>query len=307
MGGGLVVTQGTHTFGDVVGATGGPGSSAIRLRGASSSTEPQSETVTFLRAWNEASHALVLAHDATLFIVPRDAPSDLAADRIIRADNPRLAYAQVVRDYLVGPREPGIAPTAVVEEGAILADDVIVEHFAVIESGVKVGPGSTVGSHAVLKKGVTLGAGCRVGSHTVVGTQGFGYEFDDDGNPILIPHLGGVVIGDDVEIGNHVSIAQGTIDPTVIRSHVKIDDCVFIAHNVQIDEASYIIAGAEISGSVTIGKRVWISPEVTVINKVSIGDDALVGIGAVVTRNVPENTVVSGVPAKILRERHPRT
>ena len=85
---------------------------------------------------------------------------------------------------------------------------------------------------------------------------------------------------------------------------VKIDDCVFIAHNCFVDEASYLIAGAEISGSVTIGKRVWVSPEATVINKVSIGDDALVGIGAVVTRNVPANSVVSGVPAKVLRDRY---
>ena len=66
-----------------------------------------------------------------------------------------------------------------------------------------------------------------------------------------------------------------------------------------------MIAGAEISGSVTIGERVWISPEVTVINKVSIGDDALVGIGAVVVRDVEANTVVAGVPAKPRGQRHP--
>lgn len=293
-----------HTFGDVVASRGGPSANARSLRGVSSSGDPQPGTVTFVRVWNDDSATMVQQHVDTLFIVPNDAPDDLPVDRTIRATNPRLAYAQVVRDFLAPAPEPSIASTAVVEDGAQLADDVSVEHFAVVEAGATIGPGTVVGSHAVVKKGVQIGANCRVGSHTVIGTQGFGYEFDDDGSPILIPHLGGVLIGDEVEIGNHVSIAQGTIDPTTIRSHVKIDDCVFIAHNVQIDESSYIIAGAEISGSVTIGKRVWVSPEAAVINKVSIGDDALVGIGAVVTRNVPANTIVSGVPAKVLRERH---
>lgn len=298
------MSQPLHTFGDVVSAWGGPPSSQHPLRGVSALSEPQPGTVTFLRTWNDQSGQLVVDHPQTLFIVPQDAPASLPAERVIRADNPRLAYAQVVRDFLMPRRHGSVASTAVIEDGAMVAEDVIVEHFAVIEAGAQVGSGTIVGAHAVLKSGVIVGESCRIGTHTVIGTQGFGYEFDDDGAPILIPHLGGVVIGDDVEIGNHVSIAQGTIDPTRIRSHVKIDDCVFIAHNVQIDEASYIIAGAEISGSVTIGKRVWVSPEATVINKVSIGDDALVGIGAVVTRNVPQNTVVSGVPAKVLRERH---
>jgi UDP-3-O-[3-hydroxymyristoyl] glucosamine N-acyltransferase len=101
-----------------------------------------------------------------------------------------------------------------------------------------------------------------------------------------------------VEIGVHCSIAQGTMDPTRIDDYVKIDDCVFIAHNVSVGEGSYVIAGAEISGSVDIGRGVWISPEAAVTNDVTIGDGALVGIGAVVVRDVEPNTVVAGVPAR---------
>ena len=121
---------------------------------------------------------------------------------------------------------------------------------------------------------------------------------DDMGVPVRIGHRGGVVIGADVEVGAHVSIAQGTIEPTVIHDHVKIDDCVFIAHNVTVGRASYVIAGAEISGSVTVGERVWISPEATVINGVTIGDDALVGIGSVVVKDVRDGDIVAGVPAR---------
>jgi UDP-3-O-[3-hydroxymyristoyl] glucosamine N-acyltransferase len=292
------------TFGTVVAGFGGPGTSTIPLRGVSSSTDPQPGTLSFMRAWGESSRDVVETHDQTLFLVPQDAPDDLPQDRVVRVEGPRLAYAQAVRTYLAPPPPAGVSPHAVVGDGVQLGKDVSIGHFSVIEEGVVIGDGTVIDSHVVLKKGVVIGARCRVGAHTVIGTAGFGYEFDDSGRPILIPHLGGVQIGDDVEIGNQVSIAQGTIDPTVIRNDVKIDDCVFIAHNCFVDEASYLIAGAEISGSVTIGKRVWVSPEATVINKVSIGDDALVGIGAVVTRNVPANSVVSGVPAKVLRDRY---
>ena len=221
------------------------------------------------------------------------------------AANPRLAYALAVRDCLRDEAEPEVAPTAAVSDGAKIGDRVSIGHFCVIEDGVEIADGAFVDHHVVLRTGVRVGERTRIGSHTSVGGPGFGFEMDDEGHPVRLGHMGGVVIGSDVEIGSHVSIAQGTIEPTVISDHAKIDDCVFIAHNVHVGKSSFVIAGAEISGSVTIGERVWISPEVTVINKVSIGDDALVGIGAVVVRDVEANTVVAGVPAKPRGQRYP--
>jgi UDP-3-O-[3-hydroxymyristoyl] glucosamine N-acyltransferase len=84
---------------------------------------------------------------------------------------------------------------------------------------------------------------------------------------------------------------------------VKIDDHVFIAHNVEVGENTLIIACAEISGSVTIGRGVWIGPNASIRDKVTIGDKALVGLGAVVTKNVVDNAVVAGNPAKFIRNR----
>ena len=294
------------TFADVAQALGQELDNVTEVHGVSASSAPRPNTLSFVRQWSEDAAATVAGNPDTLFIVPDGAvPGPTPGSNVVTAANPRLAYALAVRDCLRDDAEPGVASTAAVSDGAKIGDRVSIGHFCVIEDGVEIADGAFIDHHVVLRTGVSVGERTRIGSHTSVGGPGFGFEMDDEGHPVRLGHMGGVVIGSDVEIGSHVSIAQGTIEPTVISDHAKIDDCVFIAHNVHVGKSSFVIAGAEISGSVTIGERVWISPEVTVINKVSIGDDALVGIGAVVVRDVEENTVVAGVPAKPRGQRYP--
>ena len=293
------------TFAEVIAALGGSSDDATPITGVSASSDPRPETLSFMTRWTPDSQAIVERHPTTLFLVPDDAPVNGTPSNAFPVERPRLAYALALRDVLHQDGPPSIASTAVVDESAQIGEGVAIGHFCVVEPGVVIGAGTRIDHHVVLKTGVELGRDVRVGSHTSIGGHGFGFEMSDGDVPVRIGHRGGVVIGDDVEIGHQCSIAQGTIAPTRIDAHVKIDDCVFIAHNVQIGRSSYIIAGAEISGSVTIGERVWISPEVTVINKVTIGDDALVGIGAVVIKDVEPNTVVAGVPAKPRGPRHP--
>ena len=290
------------TFADVICGLGGDSSSPLPLNGVSASTDPRPATVSFVRRWTPQSSALVTGNPQTLFIVPMEA-AGTPGGNLVAVLNPRLAYALAVRDFLQPVLPATRSPLAFIADGAELASGVSVGHFAVIEDGVVVGPGSVIDHHVVLRTGVQIGARTRIGSHTSIGERGFGFETDDAGRPIRIGHMGGVVIGDDVEIGVHCSIAQGTIEPTRIHDHVKIDDCVFLAHNVSVGENSFIIAGAEISGSVEIGRDVWISPEVAVIQKMKIGDGALVGIGAVVVKDVEAHTIVAGVPAKKMGDR----
>lgn len=271
------------------------------VRGVSSAFRPRANTLAFVKAWSAELGTLVATHADTVFLVPEGQATD--QPHAIQVTNPRLEFARVVRDLLAQPPAPEIASTAVIGPDARLGRDVSIGHFTLIEDGAVLGDGVSIGSHCIIRGGVTIGDRSNLASHVSVGGSGFGFEVEADGVPVRIHHLGGVEIGADVEIGQHVSIAQGTIEPTRIADQVKIDDCVFIAHNVQVGEAAFIIAGAEVSGSVTIGQRAWISPEATILNQVVIGDDALVGIGAVVIRDVPSNTIVAGVPAK---ERGPR-
>jgi UDP-3-O-[3-hydroxymyristoyl] glucosamine N-acyltransferase len=291
------------TFADVARRFGADLPDTVPVHGVSAADRPVPETLAFVTRWTDERGALVRDHPRTLFLVPEDAP--VAGDNVVRVANPRLAYALAVRDLLGAGQQRGIASTAQIDPAAVVGENVTIGHYTVLEGGVVVGDDSFIDSHTVIRTGVTIGRNAKIGSHVSIGGPGFGYETEEDGTPIWIAHVGGVVIGDDVEIGSHTTIAQGTIDPTRIGDHVKIDACVFIAHNVQVGESSFLIAGAEISGSVTIGDRAWIAPEVSIIQKTVIGDDALVGIGSTVIRDVPPNTVVAGAPARPLGPRHP--
>ena len=102
-------------------------------------------------------------------------------------------------------------------------------------------------------------------------------------------HLGGVKIGNEVEIGALNSIARGTLNDTIIENGVKTDNLVHIAHNCYIGCNSLITACVELSGGVIVGKNVWIGPNSSVLEKIKIGDNAFIGIGSVVTKDVDTN------------------
>lgn len=131
--------------------------------------------------------------------------------------------------------------------------------------------------------------------------MGFGYEKNEQGDYEVLPHIGNVIIKDNVEIGNNNCIDRAVLGSTILHKNVKVDNLVHIAHGVVIDENSLIIAHAMIGGSTEIGKNVWVSPGALIINKLKVEDNSLIGMGAVVVRKVDKNTVVAGNPAKYLK------
>lgn len=283
------------TFSEIAHALGGACSLTTEVSGVSSSRSPEPGTLSFVRQWTREAEDVVASNPDTLFLVP---VGTSAQANTIQVANPRLSYALVLRDHLTAPAAKTVEATSFIDAGALIGANVSIGHFCVVEDGVKIDDDVVLDHHVVLRSGVHVGPRTRIGSHTSIGGPGFGFEMDHRGTPVRIGHRGGVRIGADVDIGAHVSIAQGTLEPTRIHDHVKIDDCVFLAHNVRVGRASFVIAGAEISGSVTVGERVWISPEAAVTNGVTVGDDALVGIGAVVVNDVSPGDIVAGVPAR---------
>ncbi|PKM30375.1 MAG: UDP-3-O-(3-hydroxymyristoyl)glucosamine N-acyltransferase [Gammaproteobacteria bacterium HGW-Gammaproteobacteria-11] len=215
---------------------------------------------------------------------------------ILVSESPRLAFIKAL-DFLV--REIGFSSWS---HPAIIDPTASIGRNVVIENGCVVGANSIIEHNVVLHSGTRVGQNSRIRSCSSIGGDGFGFERMPDGIPLRFPHLGGVIIGNNVEIGSCTAIARGTLSDTIIEDEVKIDNLVHIAHNCLIKNGAFIIACAEISGGVEIGKNAWVAPNSCTHQKISVGDGAIIGLGAVVTKNVPSFTVYAGNPAKKLRD-----
>lgn len=231
-----------------------------------------------------------------VFFVPMDFEAQSINKTIyVKVNNPRVVFIQAL-DYLVN--KIGFAhfsESAQIHPSVKMGQNVIVENGCIIEEGV------VLEHNVVVQAGTKIGKFTRVRTNASIGGDGFGFERLDTGEVIRFPHLGGVVIGEYVEIGANTCIARGTLSDTIIKDHVKIDNLVHIAHNCVIEESVFITACAELSGGVIVGRNAWIGPNASVIQKLEIGANSLVGIGAVVTKSVQDGTVCAGNPAKFIR------
>lgn len=239
--------------------------------------------------------AVICARD---FEIPQD-----TSVAFIPVSNPRLAFIRVLRAFAPEPRGEGIDPTARIGAGCKLGAGVSIGAYAVIGDNVSIGDGTEIRHHCVIADGTVIGEGCVIKSHGAIGEEGFGFEADEAGHPVHMPHLGRVVIGDDVYLGNFVTVIRGALGDTRIGNHVKIDDHVHVAHNVAIGDDTIITACAELSGGVDVGRNVWLAPNCSVVQKIKIGDDAFIAIGAVVTKDIEANQVAMGSPARSIKKR----
>ena len=167
-----------------------------------------------------------------------------------------------------------------------------------------IGQDTTIGQNTILHPHVTIydrvriGARCQINSGTVIGADGFGYERNEKGELEKFPHLGGVMIEDDAEIGANTCIDRGSVGDTIVRSRARVDNLVHVAHNVEVGEDSAVIALTMLGGSVRVGPGAWIAPGAVLMNQIAIGAGGTVGLGAVVVKDVAEGQTVMGAPAQ---------
>ncbi|HZM15276.1 MAG TPA: UDP-3-O-(3-hydroxymyristoyl)glucosamine N-acyltransferase [Candidatus Krumholzibacteria bacterium] len=258
--------------------------------------------------------ALKHSRAAAVLVTPQE-----SVDRpAVRVGDPALAFSLVLRRFseataLSIPR--GIHPTAVIDPSVRLGDEVAIGAHVVLESGVEIGDRATLLPGTVLRRDSRLGADCfihpnvtiypstRIGDRVIVqagaviGSDGFGYVREHD-TLHKVPHLGHVVIEDDVEIGANACIDRATTGTTTIGRGTKIDNLVQIAHNVKIGRTSVLCAQVGISGSTEIGAGVKLAGQAGVVGHIHIGDGAVIGAQSGVIGSVPAATTVSGYPAR---------
>ncbi len=229
-------------------------------------------------------------------------------------ESPRKAYfvllslAERQRTFVPGIHEqaivdPGASVHASASVGAlvIVEEDVVIEAdarilpFCYIGPGCRIGKGATLMPGAVLVQDVTLGAGAFVHSGAVLGADGFGFVWDGS-RQVKIPQVGGVCVGDQVEIGANTAIDRATSGLTVVADDVKIDNLVQIGHNSTIGAHTVIAGQVGVSGSVTIGERAIIGGQAAFADHVSVGNDVALAGRAGVIGDLPDPGQYFGLP-----------
>ena len=227
-------------------------------------------------------------------------PKD-ARQQLIFLDNPRYAFVKIMNQIYNKKNTAGVSASSVISETANIGSDCYIGDYTVIGDDCIIGDNSMIGSRVSLQN-------CRSGNNSIIqsgvtiGEDGFAFERNADGELERFPHIRGVKIGDNVEVGANTNIARGSLSDTIIGNGTKVADMVHIGHNILIGKHCQIAAGTAIGGSTKIGDMCWTGLNST-LRKVHVGNNVIVGCGAVVLHDVPDGDIVAGVPAKSIKDK----
>jgi UDP-3-O-[3-hydroxymyristoyl] glucosamine N-acyltransferase len=237
---------------------------------------------------------------------------------LIRVPDAYSAFATLLSKYqelktqqLTGIQQPSyISPTVVMGDNifvgafAYIGDNVTLGNNVKLFPGVVLGDNVTIGDNSILNAGVKIYVDCVIGKNvtihagTVIGSDGFGYAPQPNGSYKKVPQIGNVIVEDFVEIGANTTIDRATIGSTIIRTGVKLDNLIQIAHNVEVGANSVIAAQAGISGSTKIGKNAMVGGQVGIVGHLTIADGTKINAQSGLTKSVKEpNKAFNGSPA----------
>ncbi len=175
----------------------------------------------------------------------------------------------------------------------------IIGHNSIIESNVHIGKNCIIGNNVIIKNSL-IGKNVRILDGSVIGKKGFGFFPNKKAN-LRYPHIGMVIIHDNVEIGCNNTIDRGSISNTIIGTNTFLDNQVHIAHNVNIGKNCIITGQVGIAGSASIGDNVMIGGQTGISGHIKIGNNVQIGGGSGVVKNIPDNTRVMGYPARDIK------
>lgn len=257
------------------------------------------------------------ASKAGCVIVPRGTFLDRTH---LQVDHPRQAFRELLfRSSALPALNEGVHQTAVLHPDAEVDPTASIGPYAVVEAGARVGPaariypfayvgeGCSVGEgtilypHAVLLQDVEVGRFCILHSGAVLGADGFGFGWDGS-RRVKIPQVGGVRLGDEVEVGANTAIDRATMGETVVGTGTKLDNLIQVGHNVRIGDHSVIAGHTAFGGSSSLGSRSMVGGHVAITDHAAIGDDVMIAGRSGVTNDVKEPGQYFGLPLQPHRE-----
>jgi len=242
--------------------------------------------------------ALVIAGDARLALIALLNHFDR---RPVFA--PGVSKSPLVHPGAVIDASATVLPGAVVMEGAEIGARAVIWPGAVIESRAKIGEDTVIRSNAVIGYDCVVGKRCIIHSSTAIGADGFGF-YDRPGERYKIPHIGNVIIADDVELGASNTVDRATIESTTIGRHTKTDDQVHIGHNCRVGRFIYIVGNTAIGGSVVLEDGVMLSGNVIVKDHLRIAAGTIVMGASAVAQDTEPKQAYFGTPARPAKEMH---
>lgn len=281
-----------------------PGKSFAVVRPASLE-HPKSNAVMFITTGNmDKADAFSKAENCLIFW-----PTDISVPTKIRdrhavypCDNPHLQFCRFFRDHAITylPQEEPVdlINGAYISPKAKIGTGVTIMPGAYISGECEIGDGTYIGCGAKLTGEISIGKNVVIRENAVIGADGLSTDRDEDGTPVTMPQFGRVVLEDEVQIGANTVVQRGAIDETRICRRAKIDNCAFVSHNCFVGENTFMVTESVMLGSSTVGKNSMVSSNATIRNGVHIGDNVLVGMGSVVVKDVPNEAVVKGNPAR---------
>ena len=308
------------TAADIAGLVRGElvGSATVEIRSGQTLERAGADQLAFWQRKHE-SEPLPPTNAGCVVVDPKTAAE---GQTIIRVADPRRAFARALRT-IIGTEQvgAGIAPSASVDPSAALGAGVAVGPLAVVEPGASVGEGSVIGAHVYVGRGAILGQDCRLHagvrvqgrvrlgdrvvlhSGAVIGSDGFGLVFEDD-HYEKFPQVGGVEIGDDVEIGANSCVDRGALDDTRIGAGTKLDNLVHIGHNCQIGRHVVMAAQVGLSGGVVVEDYAVLAGQVGVGDRARVGARVQLGgqAGLLPDKRLDADGSYWGTPARPLKE-----
>jgi len=234
---------------------------------------------------------------ACVIVGPAMQQAALSRGACIVAADPYLYFARVTQLWKQrdnAAQGPMVHPSAVVDPDAVIDPTARIGALCVVERGVRIGAGTVLKARVTVHESCSIGERCVLHSGAVIGADGFGFA-PNDGAWEKIEQLGGVRVGNDVEIGANTCIDRGALADTVIEDGVKLDNLIQVGHNVRIGRHTAIAGCAGIAGSATIGAHCTIGGSAGILGHLTIADHVHVSSFSLVTRSIPKPGHYTGI------------